>query len=361
MTPVANEKEEGNVTATADPVSISTTSMQTAHSNCVFSAPTDLLLFEEAGSTIIGALPESGKFCTLAEDATGLFLRSNPVSVDGHKLVYRRTTARGTDEIVIQNLLMGNQSVHQVNGYLESVFWLPDNQRFLYESFSETGSQVHLYDASAETETLVLERNFLDLYGISPDAKWFVYSAESEGQYDLYIRQIFSDETLRITDDPSTPLAAVWSRDGMWIAITAFSTQPEPMTYAMTDKVYLVNPFTEEEKALPLIKSVYGLRWAPDHSKLAYYVVPNPTPESMQVCIFDLFTQENRCLPGDGRVPAWDPSGRYLAFRSFDVDRSCFALVIYDTSRDVYTETSKLSSKFCGSIVPHPSIWIQIK
>ena len=334
---------------------------QTFSTSCTLSSSTDVLLFGEADSVIIGVETESGEFCILAEEAGNLFLGSKPISADNRKLVYERTTERGTDEMIIQDLLTGSQITHSMNGYLGSVFGLPDNQHVLYRDWSTTTSQIHLYNIDTETATLWYEGDALNLHGVSPDGEWLVYSAENAGQHDLYAKQIFGDETLRLTNDPSKPLEAVWSPNGEWIAITTFSTQPEPMTYATIDEVYLLNPFTGEEKNLPLIESAYGLQWSPDGSRLAYYVVPSAVPESMQVCVFDLSTQENHCLPGDGQMPAWDPSGRYLAFRSFDTDKSCFKLNIYDLLRDTYVETPWEQDAFCRSTVPRASLWVHIE
>lgn len=343
-----------------DNVSIPSTSPnQSGREFCEFTAPTSVIL---SGSPegIVGIESKKGNACNITLEGRDLFLHGIPVSANGRKLVYRVVKPDGVDDMFVQDLITGEQIVYSVGGLLSSVFWLPDNRGILYSVVTGITTRINLHDFDVGVNSILVEADWLHLHSISADGNWFVYSIAQGEQSGLYIRSISDGTILRQIHDTFAPIDVVWSPDRKWIAITSSAEQPEPMTYATTDKMYLLNPYSGEVQSLSLDKNAYGLRWSPDSSKIAYFVVSTEIPSRTQICIFDLFTRKNRCI-AEGRNPTWDPTGEYLAFRQMAQDKGCFELGMYDLSQNKPAKTSLQLDDFCSSVVPYAPLWIEIK
>lgn len=353
------DKTVKTVTNSSDAPDPSIPSNQLGQEYCKFTATTSVIL---SGSPegIVGVEVKNGNMCSITLEGRDLFLHSIPVSANGQKLAYRKVKPDGTDDLIVQDLITGEQITYPVDGLLSSVFWLSDDQCILYSVLTGITTRINLHDFNVGADTTLLEADSLSLRSISADGNWFVYFIKQGEQSGLYIQSISDSTTLRLTNDSFELIDAVWSPDGKWIAITSSAEQSEPMTYATTDKMYLLDPFSGEERLLPLTKNAYGLRWSPDSSKIVYFVVSNEMPSSTQICVFDLLTQENRCI-SDGRNPTWDPTGQYFAFRQMVTGKGCFELVVYDLSQNTTIETDKQLVDFCSSVVPYAPLWIQIK
>jgi Tol biopolymer transport system component len=145
----------------------------------------------------------------------------------------------------------------------------------------------------------------------SPDGSQvvFAWSPEGAGGFDLYVKVLGSEKTLRLTNQPAEGLFPAWSPDGRQIAFARWGRQGRG--------IYLVPALggAERKVADPRLMD-YSLRgllsWSPDARRLAY--------SDGSIVVLDVATLQKHEVGRPSSdcqwnwVPAFSPDGRRLAF-----------------------------------------------
>ena len=150
---------------------------------------------------------------------------------------------------------------------------------------------------------------------LSPDGGRvaFIWDGPDRSNFDVYVKEIASGETVRVTSDPAADHHPVWSPDGRHLAF--LRRQGTGAT------VFLVPAGGGREHRLAEVAELWSswLDWSPDGRFLAVSD-RGADGRSWGIVLVSVETGEKRALttPGDprlwDRLPAFSPDGRTLAF-----------------------------------------------
>ena len=140
---------------------------------------------------------------------------------------------------------------------------------------------------------------------ISPDGKQvaFVWNGENQDQYDLYVKPVAGDESLRLTNDNERETSPVWSPDGTRIAFL----RKLDNGYG----VYVVPATGGSEKLITTSSGAFD--WSPDGASLMI-------ADRRQLVLLNLSTGERKPVVQSvptfdaDRAPRFSPDGKMLAF-----------------------------------------------
>jgi len=139
---------------------------------------------------------------------------------------------------------------------------------------------------------------------LSPDGSQVAFSGnvEAHDNFDIYVKLIGSESSLRLTRDPEPDSAPVWSPDGRWIAFTRGE-----------NKVMLVSPLGGSER----IVAEGALRtcaWSLDSTSLIVTTIPT-SPNAQALLAISIATGEQRQLvQGAVASAAVSHNGHKLAY-----------------------------------------------
>lgn len=213
------------------------------------------------------------------------------------------------------------------------------------------------------TPVVLASDNILEYYpAISPDGLFAAYAAKSEdeGGWDVYAKRIGTETLIRLTDDPSSELRAVWSPDGNEVYFMRYepgqtNIYKVPMTGGVEARVLTPSPFafgnfdlsptgtdiafnTRKARGLPLQVELTSLAdgkrklmteppagyngdihptYSPDGSRVAFIRERNSV--SMYLYVLDLNTGEEKQITTDHQSINgfdWSADGSSLIFGS---------------------------------------------
>jgi Tol biopolymer transport system component len=152
------------------------------------------------------------------------------------------------------------------------------------------------------------EKNYFEgtPFSWSPDGGRFVFVSTRGGSADLYVTNVDSTNTARITFAGANGSPA-WSPDGEWIAFV--STQNEE------SNISLIKPDGTNLTCLTcdIPGSEISPAWSPDSVSIAFTAASGPAP----VSIIDITTGETRPVSSPelkSAVPSFSPDGQWIIF-----------------------------------------------
>ncbi len=154
---------------------------------------------------------------------------------------------------------------------------------------------------------------------LSPDGNHLAFSWDGEtgDNFDIYVKLIGSETTLRLTDDPAMDCCPAWSPDGRSIAFTR--------TSETKDEIFIVPALGGPERKLQttsgakLFGSWRYLSWSPDGRFLAFVDQgPDKGPYAIFLVSVENLERHKLSAPpaeylGD-KYPVFSPDGKTLAF-----------------------------------------------
>jgi len=195
-----------------------------------------------------------------------------------------------------------------------------DRYAFTWGANSTDGADLYVADAVPDGQLTRLTFNGDEGFtnrapAFSPDGRFILFDALSDGQYDLWIIDVDMDETTRLTNTPDLHEAnATWSPDGSRIAFqmsgAGLPTNIYVADIAIQSSVGSAVPPTKSENSglvMPLEGRIIYSRSDPDFG-----------PESILVMEAD--GSEQTVLIDDedfNSHPVWSPDGSKIAYRIF--------------------------------------------
>lgn len=171
-----------------------------------------------------------GTYITQITKNPQAFVSCPSVSSDGEHLVFTSDVEGHTDIYTINrdgsNLINVTNSI----GYDEICgIWKPDNKQILfYREYSGT-SDILIIDADGKNEINVTDSfignlgamNVITETAWSPDGNKFVFHSNQDGDDEIYIYDMLSKQTHKVTDNKAADYEASWSPDGTRIVYTS--------------------------------------------------------------------------------------------------------------------------------------------
>ncbi|PWH12276.1 MAG: hypothetical protein DDG60_14015 [Anaerolineae bacterium] len=189
----------------------------------------------------------------------------------------------------------------------------PDGRKLVFASDRNEYWDLYLLDLeTAQTERLTDSAEFDGHPSWSPDGLWIVYESYLQDQLDLFILSTTNrGQVLRLTDDLALDQTPVWSPAGRQIAFVSNRTGTNDIWLANLD-----NPGEDRFVNItnsPTISETQPV-WSPDGTRLAWAARIEGQPDSIYVWD-STRPQEPARRIGLGDWPAWSESGNELATR----------------------------------------------
>ncbi len=191
--------------------------------------------------------------------------------------------------------------------------WSPDGQRIAFSSRRDGNWELYVLDLySGEVERLTYDLAYEGAPSWSPDGLWLAYEAYYEGSLDIYIMKADGSEgPYPVTRNPWPDFSPAWtsSPDGRELAYVALRDGNQDIYLLSLDD-------PNEARAVNLTRTAGADEdnpaWAPGGGLLAYdaleggirlvYAIDALQPDASPVVI------------GQGSAPAWSPDGTSLLF-----------------------------------------------
>lgn len=191
------------------------------------------------------------------------------------------------------------------------------NGRVVFQTDQDGDNEICVL--TAEGLTQLTHNTWSDEYPLwSPDGRWISFSANPDGNYDIFVMAADGSGVRRITSSTRDEVEQAWTPDGKKLAYTEETKRPFGKRYALwikdlaTDAVERLAPKFPDSAALP--------NFSPTSSLLAFTGKKTP---GWDVFVYDLAAHTFQALTEGGHAcrPHFSPDGRMFAYVSHEADR----------------------------------------
>ena len=188
-------------------------------------------------------------------------------------------------------------------------------------------NHLFIYNPYSRPLTRLTGSNWDDIDpALSPDGKQVAFSSNRDGQWDIYLLNLTTDEITKITDTKTYDGSPAWSPDGQFVIFeTLNGNEVDLVIHSIADITSAPIQITEEAG------DNFSPAWSPDGQRVAFITNRNGRNE---LWIFDLKSSDDRFRviaasdQADFLDPSWSPDGTFLAWcKSDSEDQIEFASV----------------------------------
>ena len=220
----------------------------------------------------------------------------------------------GNDEIYIMDYDGANPTritFNKVKDYMPA--WSPDQRTIVFTSYRANSVNLYLRNIYEGKETLIASKGTNYSGAFSPDGKKLAFcsSMSEQGNAEIYVLDLETMKTKRLTFNSAADTAPSWSPTGREIAFTS------DRTGVGSPQIYIMDAEGSNVRKVSFGGDYFDApAWAPTSDRIAYVGrVGN---------IFDLYilnlrtNQTTKLTESNARneTPTWSPDGRHLIFAS---------------------------------------------
>jgi TolB protein len=220
----------------------------------------------------------------------------------------------GNDEIYIMDYDGANQTritFNRIKDYMPA--WSPDQRSIAFSSYRGTNVNLYIRNIYEGTETLVASSGMNFAPAFSPDGKKLAFcsSMTESGNAEIYVYDLETKKTKRLTYNSATDTAPSWSPTGREIAFTS------DRVGAGAPQIYIMDAEGSNVRKVSFGGNYHDSpAWSPTGDRIAYV--------SRVDNVFDLYilnlrtNQISKLTESNARneTPSWSPDGRHLVFTS---------------------------------------------
>lgn len=188
--------------------------------------------------------------------------------------------------------------------------WSPDSARLAYYSEQANG-KADLFTMRADGSDVTRLTSTPDADEgapvFSPDGRRLLFDTDRDGNFEIYVMDLATRETRRLTTHRARDVAPAWSPDGARVAFMSDRAS------APAFDVFLMDADGGNVERLTENGTFWFPQFSPDGRRLAFH-------NGRDVHVMDLATRTMRRLtvdPANGMYPTWSPDGRQIAFMSW--------------------------------------------
>lgn len=220
----------------------------------------------------------------------------------------------GNDEIYMMDYDGANPTritFNKIKDYMPA--WSPDQRTIAFSSYRGTDVRLVLRNIYEGKETIIASKGTNYAAAFSPDGKKLAFcsSMTEQGNADIFVYDLETGKTKRLTYTAATDTAPSWSPTGREIAFTS------DRTGAGAPQIYVMDAEGSNVRKVSFGGNYHDSpAWAPTGERIAYV--------SRVENVFDLYVlnlrtnQISKLTESNGRneSPSWSPDGRHLVFAS---------------------------------------------
>ena len=214
----------------------------------------------------------------------------------------------------------------------------PDGRQLAFQSHKDGNWEIYVLHLDSQQSARITHDPAYDgAPSWSPDGKKLAFESYRAGDLDIWAANADGSNPINLTaNEPAYDYGPAWSPQGNWIAYTSWSTGHKQIFVTSPDGRQSINisrdQFDDEQPA-----------WSPDGNKLAFvsnregceHVVDSIALNGCQrrelyLADFDgarLSNMQQLTFGGHDTAPVWSPDGKYLAFVSARPDRQMLYIV----------------------------------
>ena len=144
----------------------------------------------------------------------------------------------------------------------------------------------------------------------SPDGRYFAYTSDPNGNHDIYIMDIETEKSRRLTKDPGIDGCASWSPDAQWIAFCSNRSGS-----------YEIYKMDVEGKNLQRLTRRQGNNtspnWSPDSQRIVFYSIWRNEKGHREAFLYVMNADGQNLtqfIKVAGGGAAWSPDGKKILF-----------------------------------------------
>jgi TolB protein len=240
--------------------------------------------------------------------------RSGSLRAPGERIaVYREV--RGDSDIWLVDAGTGeltNLTEDQQNEIIDIPSWRPDGTAIAF-SMEEAAGDTGIHEVSADggrSRPILVGSGATDGPRLSPDGTRMAYIAKvGGGEYDLFVQDLATGESTRLTNHPDRDSNADWSPDGELIAFRRRDGGQSDIWVMRADG-------TEPVQLTSDAGNNYGPMWSPDGTTILF---SSDRTGNFDVWVMDADGSNQRPItdhPANDDFPAWSSDGAFIAFQS---------------------------------------------
>jgi len=220
----------------------------------------------------------------------------------------------GNDEIYMMDYDGANQTRITFNKYKDYMpAWSPDQRTIAYTSYKRGNADLYLRNIYEGKETLVASKGMNYAAAFSPDGKKLAFCSDmsEEGNAEIYVLDLETMKTKRLTYSPGIDTAPSWSPTGREIAFTSDRTGPG------APQIYIMDAEGSNVRKVSFGGTYFDSpAWSPTGDRIAYV---SRVENLFDLYILNLRTNQTVKLTESNarnETPSWSPDGRHLVFAS---------------------------------------------